>query len=407
MRRLVAACLVTLAIAGCGAVQTNNPAPIQVQRVSMSLTDSSSAFGIALLDRLLAEKDAGNVFISPLSATIALSMAASAADPGSRAAILKVLGIDSPNADEQARETIQRLARSDANAQVELAQAAWAQNGLDLNPAYVQRLHDYYQAQLSNLDFQSPAAPGVVNKWVESKTHGKITKLVDQFDPATVGYLVNATYFHALWATEFKPMSTPIQFHAFDDTTSAPASMHRDDDVTGYNTEQYSAVLLPYKGGRFSAVLILPRQSLSPAAFGGFLTASLWNETVSAFHAATGPTFTGKCKAAANVTCDNTLQMPKFKLDYRKELTAMLNAMGMPIPGAALPDFCGSCAISSVVQATRLEVDEHGTTAAAATGVAVETALRLPITVDRPFGFAIVDNATDAPLFLGVIGNLP
>src|SRR5690242_3504143 len=175
MRRLVAACLVTLAIAGCGAVQTNNPAPIQVQRVSMSLTDSSSAFGIALLDRLLAEKDAGNVFISPLSATIALSMAASAADPGSRAAILKVLGIDSPNADEQARETIQRLARSDANAQVELAQAAWAQNGLDLNPAYVQRLHDYYQAQLSNLDFQSPAAPGVVNKWVESKTHGKIT----------------------------------------------------------------------------------------------------------------------------------------------------------------------------------------------------------------------------------------
>jgi serpin B len=80
--------------------------------------------------------------------------------------------------------------------------------------------------------------------------------------------------------------------------------------------------------------------------------------------------------------------------------------MGMPIPDAPLPDFCDGCYVSSVVQATRLEVDEKGTTAAAATGVAVATALRLPTIVDRPFAFALIDNATDAPLFLGAIGNL-
>ena len=40
------------------------------------------------------------------------------------------------------------------------------------------------------------------------------------------------------------------------------------------------------------------------------------------------------------------------------------------------------------------------------TGVAVETALRLPTVVDRPFAFALIDNATDAPLFLGVVGDL-
>jgi len=39
----------------------------------MNLTDSSAGFGIALTDRLLAKPDAGNVFISPLSATLMLA----------------------------------------------------------------------------------------------------------------------------------------------------------------------------------------------------------------------------------------------------------------------------------------------------------------------------------------------
>ena len=58
------------------------------------------------------------------------------------------------------------------------------------------------------------------------------------------------------------------------------------------------------------------------------------------------------------------------------------------------------------MQKTYLEVDEKGTTAAAATGGAVATALRVPTVVDRPFALALIDNATDAPLFLGVIGQL-
>ena len=406
MRKLLAALVLPVVLLACGQTSAAPPV-IQVQRVSMSLSDSSSAFGIALLDNLLAEQGAGNVFISPLSATIALSMAASAAQGDTKAAILKVLGIDpTANADEQAKETIARLAQSDPNTQLELTQAVWVQNGLQLNSAYRQRLQAYYQALLSNLDFINPGAPGVVNGWVEAKTHDKIKKLVDQFDPGTVGYLANATYFHSLWAAEFKSMTAPIQFHNFDGSTSSPASMHRDDDVTVLHTDTYAAALLPYKGGRFAAVVILPRNTMSPADFGTFLTGSVWSSTMAAFHTATGETLNSACSPSSGVACDWTLQMPKFTLDYSKNLTQVLAAMGMPIPGAAVPDICGGCFISSVQQATHLEVDEHGTTAAAATGVGVMLSAKLPMTLDRPFAFAIVDNATDAPLFLGVIGNL-
>ncbi len=385
-------------------------ATIPVQRLSMSLSNSSSGFGLALLSRLLAEKDASNVFISPLSATIALSMAASAAQGPTKAALVKLLGIDpTANADEQARQTIERLAQSDPDAQLELAQAVWAQAGLTLNPAYVKRLKDDYQAELGNLDFRSPDAAAVVNRWVDAKTHHKIPTLVDGFDPTTVGYLVNATYFHALWATEFKPLADKIQFRQFSGAIATPPMMHRDDDVIELVTPDYVADLLPYKGGRFSAVLILPRAVLSPADLATFLTPSVWSQTMQAFHRAAGDTLNAKCKSWSGdqmgVSCDGTLQMPKFKLDYQKDLTDTLIAMGMPA-GAELPDFCAGCFISTVVQKTYLEVDEKGTTAAAATGVAVATALRLPTVVDRPFAFALIDNATDAPLFLGAIGNL-
>ena len=402
--RLISAAMAAFLLIGCGSTAAGIPGP--VQHLSMNLTGSSISFGLTLLDRLLAEQGAGNVFISPLSATIALSMAASAAQGDTRAAMLQTLGLD-PTIDpsSELRQTIQRLNQSDANAQVELAPAVWAQDGLQLSPAYVAKLRDDYQAELGNLNFMDPNAPDVVNRWVDAKTHHKITRLVDQFDPSIVGYLVNATYFHALWATEFKPLSSPVAFRQFTGSTTSPPMMHRDESVIELHTSNYVAELLPYKGGRFSAVLILPANVLSPSEFSTFLTPTVWAQTMGAFHDAAGPTLADKCKGGAMVICDGTLQMPKFKLDYQKDLTSTLHSMGMPIP-ADLPDFCGGCYVSTVVQATRLEVDEKGTTAAAATGVAVATALRMPTIVDRPFAFALIDNATDAPLFLGAIGNL-
>ena len=96
--------------------------------------------------------------------------------------------------------------------------------------------------------------------------------------------------------------------------------------------------------------------------------------------------------------------MPKFTLDYSAELLPVLEKMGMPV--GELPDICRGCYISRVVQKTHLEVDEKGTSAAAATGVAVAVSLRLPTVIDHPFALGLIDNGSEAPLFLGVIGSL-
>ena len=142
--RLMAATLTAVLVAGCGSTAADIPGP--VHHVSMKLTESSANFGLTLLDKLLTQSDAGNVFISPLSATIMLSMAASAAKGDTRAKMLTALGLD-PSVDPsgELRQTIQRLNQSDANAQLELAQAVWVQNGLKLNAAYEAKLGNDYQ----------------------------------------------------------------------------------------------------------------------------------------------------------------------------------------------------------------------------------------------------------------------
>src|SRR5260370_32118197 len=301
----------------------------------MNLTVASTAFGIALTDRLLAEPDAGNVFISPLSATLMLSMAASAAEGPTRASIMGTLGLD-PALDpsSQAKLTIDRLMQSDENAQLELAQGVWAQKGLAMKPTYVAQLRENYRAQIASLDFNTPSAPKVVNDWVDNATHHKIPNLVDRFDPETVAYLVNATYFHALWAIEFQTSNSPVAFHTFSRNTVNPPMMKRYENVIELRTPDYVAELLPYKGGRFSMVLLRPSKQLSPNAFSHFLTKTTWDQSLGYLHQSAGPTFGGPCKrweGASDVyaDCGGTLGMPKVKGGYQAQLLPPLQAKGM------------------------------------------------------------------------------
>jgi serpin B len=405
------AILAVLLSTACG----GQPADVVVQHVSMKLTDSSAGFGVTLMDRLLADRDAGNVFISPLSATLALSMIASGAHGDTRAAMLSTLGLD-PSADPgaEAKSTVDRLAQSDASSQLELANSFWARKGLVVNPPYGRGLRDNFRAQISNIDFLSPAAPNIVNAWVSAATHHQITYLVDGFDPATVFYVVNATYFHAEWPTEMTTLHEKRYFKNFSGASVSVPMMRSQGRMTFVYGPDYEAVLVPYKGGRYSMLIVLPRKQLSRQDFSRFLTPTLWTETWRLIHKALGPALGTHCESVSTgpnsgAACQVYLELPRFKIDYATNLTRQLAAMGMAPamgPGADLSDICAGCFVSDVIQKTHLEVDEKGTTATAATGAGGAVSLPRTVVIDRPFGLALIDNATDAPLFLGVIGQL-
>jgi serpin B len=170
------------------------------------LAAASQSFGLGLA-RQLAAQPADNVFISPVSAQLALAMAAEGARGDTQRAMLDALGLHQLTADQvarQARLLIDRLTAGGC-ATVEIANSVWARPWLSLDAGYVRTVKSQFHGQTGTLDGDSPSA---INDWAARATHGKITSILERIPPEVLLYVVNATYFHGNWQTAFDPHST-------------------------------------------------------------------------------------------------------------------------------------------------------------------------------------------------------
>ena len=110
--------------------------------------------------------------------------------------------------------------------------------------------------------------------------------------------------------------------------------------------------------------------------------------------------------------------IPRFACDHDIEMSGALKTLGMTKPfDAAEADLSalgssgnGNIFISRVLHKAYIAVDEKGTKAGAATAVEInETAAAVDIysvTLDRPFIYAVTDNATGLPVFIGTVTDI-
>jgi serpin B len=108
--------------------------------------------------------------------------------------------------------------------------------------------------------------------------------------------------------------------------------------------------------------------------------------------------------------------MPRFRLEAAFDLVPVLRRLGVSEAFTRQADFGGitaaeRLAIGAVAHKAYVDVDEHGTEAAAATAVVFTASAvmrpppRVTMVVDRPFLFAIVHTPTGLPLFLGQVSH--
>jgi serine protease inhibitor len=367
------------------------------------LSSGNNAFAFALAKELVKEKPGENVFISPYSISAALQMVRAGAAGQTRAEMDHVLGVGGASGDglAQAYKELDGAIRGAAsNAVLNVANAIWFAPNVELKPDFSSLNDQYYGAKLSPLDFTDPRASGVVNRWVEEATHGKIKQMIEgPMSGMTGAFLCNAIYFKGTWEKQFNPQETQDRPFHLAYGQQKPVPMMRQKRNFEYNeTDTFQAARLAYAGSRLAMYVFLPGTNSTPQKLVEEFGVAGWEKGVV-------PKFAKR---------EGTLQMPRFKMEYKAELKTPLIGLGMRRAfRAGAADFSAMTSTPLFVDAVKhksfVEVNEEGTEAAAATGVTMKMTAVGPGTrpfqmiVDRPYLFVIEDQPSHTILFLGEV----
>jgi serine protease inhibitor len=376
-----------------------------------ALISAGNTFAFDLLRQVpLEHPDSPNVFLSPLSASMALGMAMNGAAGETWSQMRDALGfagLDEPAVNRAYHDLIHLLRGLDPKVEFGLANSVWARQGQTFHQDFLDRTRTFFDAHVESLDFEDPASLGIMNGWVEDRTNGRIEELIDEIDPDAIMYLINAVYFNGDWVYEFNEEATRSRKFTRGDGSRVDADMMGMEADLRYFFDNHAQVVeLPYGGRAFTAIAALPGEGRTIADLVAGLDAQAWTGWMARLDAA-------EPMAAAVV-------LPKLELHYDRRLNEDLQALGMRhafnVDGFA--DFSrmtptrlpGEVFINRVQQKSFLKVDERGTEAAAATFVemvrTISTAPTPPAFIfDRPFLFAIREQLTGTVLFMGVIGD--
>ena len=433
----MALCLiVTVALSACGdnsqsaatlqpavtlaatSTATATPAPVGTATVAegKKLVNGNTAFAFDLYHALAFQ--AGNLFYSPYSISLALAMTYAGARGETERQMADTLGFN------LARDRLHpafnnlglQLASRGAEAKgqdgegfrLNIANALWGQDDHEFLEAYLDLLTENYGSGVRPMDFkEAPEESRItINDWVADQTEDRIKDLIPQsaIDKFTRLILTNAIYFNAAWQHPFNVRSThPGPFFMLDGSTVDVPMMNQTTYFGYAKADGYQALVLPYDSFEMSMTIILPDEgrfrefedSIDADIVGGILEDIRPREV--------------------------RLTMPKFEFRSQFGLVEPLSEIGMPDAfDDRVADFSGmdgmSCPptieqpcliISAVIHEAFVLVDEGGTEAAAATASIVvsrntsDPPPPIEVTVDRPFIFLIRDRATNAILFVG------
>jgi serpin B len=364
---------------------------------------ADDAFG-ADLYRLLAE-DAPDTVFSPVSVASVLRMALCGARGQTAAELARALHGSPDSAAGGLREVSAAVRDVGAGGSVTFRapSTVWVQSGLPLLPGFTAQLRDAAAAP-AEADFAAApeAARSQINRVIAEQTAGKITGLLPlgTIDTATRLVLASAIYLKAAWAEPFPEKATGDAPFYPDGPGGAAlrVPMMRSTAARAYRRgDGFQAVMLPYRDGSLAMAVVLPDGPLAAArtavAAGGL-----------------------RGLLAGTSRYQVTLSMPKFRLEAAFDLIPALMRLGVTEAFTGEADFsgiteAGRLAISAIAHKAYIDVDEHGTEAAAATAAVIRTLAAMqappPVTmvVDRPFLFGIIHTPTGLPLFSGQVSH--
>ena len=354
------------------------------------------------LQLLLQQGDEENLLISPLSVASVLGMTANGASGETFKQMESLLGTDVERLNAYLQSYLAGL-EGDKFCQINLANSIWLRNqkGLQVNQDFLQTAHDHYNAQVFRAPFDKTTKQDI-NHWVKEQTGGAIERILDKSpQKEDLLYLVNALSFDAKWMEVYEPSQVADDFFTTEAGEKQEAQMMACEEWGYLKTEKASGFSKLYRGGDYAFVALLPDEGVSVQE----LLQSLRGELLTAL-----------LEQEQEVKVKTKL--PKFSVQYGNSLCSSLQQLGMQDAfDRDSADFSKMAALPSgeklftedILHRTVMEVNEHGTKAAAVTiammgeGAALETQEPKEVYLDRPFFYMIIDTSQGLPLFMGTL----
>lgn len=376
-----------------------------------SLAAGNNALAFDLYGR--ARTSAGNLALSPISISSALTMTWAGARGETAAQMKQVLHAtgEAGQAMDVSGQLLASFAAADSEVTLRVANRLFGEKTYAFQQAYLDQVAAAFGAPLEGLDFKGAfeASRVHINAWVAKQTQDRIKDLIPAgaLDADTRLVLTNAIYFLGDWQSPFENHATrPEAFQSAPGAAHDVPTMHKSEHFRFAATDGVKVLEMPYVGGEVVMTFVLPdapagleavEQRLSPATLDAWLGALKPEQVV--------------------------VSLPKFEIDPASSLSLgdMLKALGMPLAfDRSQADFTGIADppspadrlfISSVFHKAFVKLDEKGTEAAAATAVVMARAgSAMPMNpaefkADHPFLFLLRHVPSGAILFMGRVSD--
>ncbi|TRY98390.1 hypothetical protein DNTS_021809 [Danionella cerebrum] len=340
--------------------------------------------GLTLLEKLQPGSEQPNIIISPLSISLLLAKLALGARNKTEEKLLEALQAKKLT---NFHETLSCLQEELTAKAVKMASRLYLIPGFSLNQDFVDRALNLYKSEPAHL-----TSIEEVNQWVEEATKGHITNFLSSLPPNVVLMLINAIHFKGEWQSRFDSRFTVKDIFYIDTKTSVkvdmmmgskyPLSMFVD------RTDGTQVARFPFQGN-MSLLVVMPMPTQ------GNLSDTAAKLNISDMY--------------EHFQSEMSMQvkLPKFKLEYKQDLRQALSNMGLDFlfTGPDLSKIAqGPMVVSGVQHASSMELSEDGAEASAATSLPLTRTIPT-FAVNMPFIFALVDDASYTPLFLGIVTN--
>ncbi|XP_004082347.2 protein Z-dependent protease inhibitor isoform X2 [Oryzias latipes] len=350
------------------------------------------------LYRKIANYHDKNIIFSPLSVSTSFAALLMASDGITHQEILKVCNleqfemVDQPQLIPRLFQDLQENISRNGSLQLEQSMALFIRQRFEVERTFQDNLKNFFQADINVLDFgNTKDSIKTINDYVRQKTADKVPEMISTLNAMTKLLLINTIFFQGVWQIPFNPNFTEnATFHIDNYNTVQVPMMFVEDKFYMVEDEPLGArvLKLPYKEG-VSMLILLPNENADYNKIADEINATMFLNWTSNLE-----------KRKLEV------RMPRFHMEQDYLLHNILPDMGLTSLFTNLANLTKlskdeDLMVSEVLHKAVIEVDEVGTTAAAATAVEVTRYSSMSFIINRPFFFFIYHEETEALLFVG------